>query len=55
MILIFDYFETLVHNKSMDFNRGLKVMWELRASKIKDNAFRFGSSKEKPPLHPEAE
>lgn len=28
MILIFDYFETLVHNKSMDFNRGLKVMWE---------------------------
>ncbi len=28
MILIFDYFETIVHNKSMDFNRGLKVMWE---------------------------
>ena len=28
MILIFDYFETLVHSKSMDFNRGLKVMWE---------------------------
>ena len=28
MILIFDYFETLVHNKSMDFNRGLKGMWE---------------------------
>ena len=28
MILIFDYFETIVHNKSMDFNRGLKTMWE---------------------------
>lgn len=28
MILIFDYFETLVHNKSMDFNRGLLVLWE---------------------------
>ncbi len=28
MILIFDYFETIVHNKSMDFNRGLKVLWE---------------------------
>lgn len=28
MILIFDYFETLVHNLSMDFNRGLKVFWE---------------------------
>ncbi len=28
MILIFDFFETIVHNKSMDFNRGLKVMWE---------------------------
>ena len=28
MILIFDYFETIVHNKSMDFNRGLEVMWE---------------------------
>lgn len=28
MILIFDYFETLVHNRSMDFNRGLKVFWE---------------------------
>ena len=28
MILIFDYFETIVHNKSTDFNRGLKVMWE---------------------------
>ena len=28
MIIIFDYFETIVHNKSMDFNRGLKPMWE---------------------------
>lgn len=28
MILIFDYFETIVHNKSMDFKRGLKAMWE---------------------------
>lgn len=28
MILIFDYFETIVHNRFMDFNRGLKVMWE---------------------------
>ncbi len=28
MILIFDYFETIIHNKSMDFNRGLKVFWE---------------------------
>ncbi len=28
MILIFDYFETIVHNKSMDFNRGLKDFWE---------------------------
>ena len=28
MILIFDYFETIVHNISMDFNRGLEVMWE---------------------------
>lgn len=28
MILIFDYFETIIHNKSMDFNRGLKTMWE---------------------------
>lgn len=28
MILIFDYFETIVHNKSMDFNRGLKTFWE---------------------------
>lgn len=29
MILIFDYFETIVHNKSMDFNRGLRNMWEI--------------------------
>ncbi len=28
MILIFDYFETIIHNNSMDFNRGLEVMWE---------------------------
>ena len=28
MILIFDYFETIVHNKSIDFNRGLKNLWE---------------------------
>lgn len=28
MILIFDCFETIVHNKSMDFNRGLKPLWE---------------------------
>lgn len=28
MILIFDFFETLTHNRSTDFNRGLKVMWE---------------------------
>ena len=28
MILIFDYFETIIHNKSMDFNRALKDMWE---------------------------
>lgn len=28
MILIFDFFETIIHNKSMDFNRGLKTMWE---------------------------
>lgn len=28
MILIFDYFETIVHNKSMDFNRGLKSLWD---------------------------
>lgn len=27
MILIFDYFETIVHNKSMVFNRGLKDLW----------------------------
>ena len=28
MILIFDYFETLLNSRSMDFNRGLKVFWE---------------------------
>lgn len=28
MVLIFDYFETIIHNKSMDFNRGLKTVWE---------------------------
>lgn len=28
MILIFDYFETLMHNKSMDFNRALLGFWE---------------------------
>ena len=28
MILIFDYFETVVKTHSMDFNRGLKVLWE---------------------------
>lgn len=28
MILIFDFFETLLNNKSIDFNRGLKPMWE---------------------------
>ncbi len=28
MILIFDYFETLLSSKSIDFNRGLKVFWE---------------------------
>ncbi len=28
MILIFDYFETLLSNKSVVFNRGLKVFWE---------------------------
>lgn len=28
MILIFDYFETLLNSKSIDFNRGLKVLWE---------------------------
>ena len=28
MILIFDYFETVIKTHSMDFNRGLKVLWE---------------------------
>lgn len=28
MILIFDYFETLLNSQSIDFNRGLKVLWE---------------------------
>ena len=28
MILIFDFFETLLNNKSIDFNRGLKPLWE---------------------------
>ena len=28
MILIFDYFETLLNSRNMDFNRGLKVFWE---------------------------
>lgn len=28
MILIFDYFETIIYGNSMDFNRGLKVIWE---------------------------
>ena len=28
MILIFDYFETILNTKSMDFNRGLYVFWE---------------------------
>ena len=28
MILIFDLFETLVEDLSMDFNRGLKPLWE---------------------------
>lgn len=28
MILIFDYFETIALTKTMDFNRGLKSMWE---------------------------
>lgn len=28
MILIFACFETIVHSKYMDFNRGLAVMWE---------------------------
>ena len=28
MIIIFDYFETLLNSRSMDFNRGLRVFWE---------------------------
>ena len=28
MILIFDFFETLLKNKSIDFNRGLRPLWE---------------------------
>ena len=28
MILIFDFFQTLLYSKSVDFNRGLKVLWE---------------------------
>ncbi len=28
MILIFDYFETLLNTRTMDFDRGLKVLWE---------------------------
>lgn len=28
MILIFDFFKTLLNNRSVDFNRGLKVLWE---------------------------
>ena len=28
MILIYDFFETLLNNRSIDFNRGLKVLWE---------------------------
>ena len=28
MILIFDYFETLLNSRSMDFNRGLRAFWE---------------------------
>ena len=28
MVLIFDYFETLVHNQSKDFSRGFKAFWE---------------------------
>ncbi len=28
MMLIFDYFETIVNNISIDFNRGLRIMWE---------------------------
>ena len=29
MILIFDFFETLLNNTSIDFNRGLKPLWEM--------------------------
>lgn len=29
MILIFDFFETLLNNISIDFNRGLKPLWEM--------------------------
>ena len=28
MILIFDYFETIMHNRSMDFNRALADLWK---------------------------
>lgn len=28
MIILFDYFETLLNSKSIDFNLGLKVFWE---------------------------
>ena len=28
MVLIFDYYDTVIHNKSMDFNRGLIGLWE---------------------------
>lgn len=28
MILIFDYFETIVLTKMMDFNLGLRLFWE---------------------------
>ncbi|MBO4637053.1 MAG: HAD family hydrolase [Clostridiales bacterium] len=28
MILIFDYFETLLNSRSIDFNRGLRPFWE---------------------------
>ena len=24
----FDYFETIIHNRSMDFNRGLEALWK---------------------------
>ncbi len=50
MILIFDYFETIVHNKSMDFNRGLKDLWEKyyqnkctfeEITKLGDEQFRY--------------